>query len=175
MNNIAYLSLGSNLGDRMNYLKLAIQALACHPKINVLAISSVYETDPVGYTDQGKFLNMAVKIKTSLYAEELLETCLEIEKSLGRVRETKWGPRTIDLDILLYNNENRKTDRLIIPHPRMHERLFVLIPILEIDLFLKIPTIDKPLIDILEQIPNKKGVRLWKQINGEDVYALFGS
>ncbi|MBE3568585.1 MAG: 2-amino-4-hydroxy-6-hydroxymethyldihydropteridine diphosphokinase [Bacillales bacterium] len=175
MSNIAYLSLGSNLGDRMHYLKNAIQALDGHPNIKVLAASSVYETDPVGYTDQGKFLNMAVKIETSLVAQELLETCLEIEKSLGRVREIKWGPRTIDLDILLYNNENIETDRLVIPHPRMNERLFVLIPILEIDPFLKIPTIDKPLIDLFEQIPNKEGVRLWKQINGEDVYALFGS
>jgi 2-amino-4-hydroxy-6-hydroxymethyldihydropteridine diphosphokinase len=175
MNNIAYLSLGSNLGDRMHYLKNAIQALDSDPNIKVLATSSVYETDPVGYTDQGKFLNMAVKIETSLVAKELLETCLKIEKSLGRVREIKWGPRTIDLDILLYNNENIETDRLIIPHPRMHERLFVLIPILEIDPFLKIPTIDKPLIDLLEQIPDKEGVRLWKQISGEDVYALFGS
>jgi 2-amino-4-hydroxy-6-hydroxymethyldihydropteridine diphosphokinase len=175
MNNIAYLSLGSNLGDRLDYLKSAIQALDSHPDIKVASTSSVYETDPVGYTDQGKFLNLAVKIETSLGAEALLDTCLNIEKSLGRVREIKWGPRTIDLDILLYNNENIETDRLVIPHPRMHERLFVLIPILEIDPFLKIPTNDKPLIDLIEQIPNKKGVRLWKQTSGEDAYAHFGS
>src|SRR5699024_4742896 len=94
--------------------------------------SSIYETPPVGYTNQGHFLNMFIAVKTSLSAIKLLDVCQCIEQQLGRKREIRFGPRTIDLDILIYNEENIKTDRLIVPHPRMHERAFVLIPLVEI-------------------------------------------
>lgn len=86
-------------------------------------ISSIYETDPVGYTDQDLFLNMAAAVKTSLSPFELLDLTQRIEKELGRKRDIRWGPRTADLDILLYNRENIETEQLIVPHPRMHERL----------------------------------------------------
>jgi 2-amino-4-hydroxy-6-hydroxymethyldihydropteridine diphosphokinase len=171
MSNVAYLSLGSNLGNRLEFLRKAIQLLHEHPQIRVVDVSSVYETEPVGYIEQDRFLNMAVKIETTLSPEQLLDTCLEIEKSLGRVREVKWGPRTIDLDILLYNDDNRKTEKLIVPHPRLQDRAFVLIPLLEIDRSLQHPTLQQPLQQMLDELQDRKGVRLWKPKNGEDVFA----
>ena len=102
-------------------------------KLSVEELSSIYETDPVGYTNQACFLNAVIKITTSLKSEELLQTCLFIESQLGRKREIRWGPRTLDLDILLYNQENIETESLIVPHPRMQERAFVIIPLMELD------------------------------------------
>ena len=175
MSNTAFLSLGTNIGDRQENLKLAIQQLADTPYIEVEVMSSIYETDPVGYTDQANFLNMVVRVSTSLTGPQLLELCLKIEHDLGRVREFRWGPRIIDLDILLYNNENIEMEALQIPHPRMTERAFVLIPLLEIDRSLMLPNSYAPLAEVLDEIPDKEGVRLWKQINGEDASALFES
>jgi 2-amino-4-hydroxy-6-hydroxymethyldihydropteridine diphosphokinase len=162
--NSAFIALGSNIENRYNYLVNAIQLLNNHPNINVVNFSSIYETDPVGYEDQNLFLNMVVKISTDFSAADLLEFCLKTELELGRKREIKWGPRTIDLDILLYNQENIETENLIIPHPRMHERAFVMIPLLEIEPDIFIPA--------MEELPetNKEGVRVWKRKNGEDVF-----
>ncbi|MBS4210826.1 2-amino-4-hydroxy-6-hydroxymethyldihydropteridine diphosphokinase [Bacillus sp. FJAT-50079] len=173
MNNIAYLSLGSNMGDRKNCLKMAIDELVNHAHVKIEKLSSIYETEPVGYVDQANFLNMVVKISTSLSALELLRLCLQIEKELGRVREFRWGPRIIDLDILLYNNENIMMEALQIPHPRMTERAFVLIPLLEIDRELTLPNSIKPLLHTLNEIRDKEGVQLWKEINGEGASELF--
>lgn len=173
MNNIAYLSLGSNIGDREQSLMAAIEKLGQQDLVNVVAISSIYETDPVGYTEQDHFLNIVIKIATSLSAIELLELCLNIEDELGRIRGFKWGPRKIDLDILLYNNKNIELEALQIPHPRMTERAFVLIPLLEIDGDVTLPPLDIPLIEFLNEIPDQGGVRLWKQISGEGGSALF--
>lgn len=175
MTNNAFLSLGSNMGSRESFLKQAISRLHQSPNVQVTAISSIYETDPVGYTDQGLFLNMVVRISTTLSPLELLKLCLDVEKEMGRIREFKWGPRVIDLDILLYNKENIKMEALHIPHPRMRERAFVLVPLLEIDRSLVLPNSDTPLVEVLDEIPDKEGVRLWKQINGEDAFALFES
>ncbi|MBS4179708.1 2-amino-4-hydroxy-6-hydroxymethyldihydropteridine diphosphokinase [Lederbergia citrea] len=173
--NSAYLSLGSNMGDRQECLRLAIQELEKNPDVKIAALSSIYETDPVGYTDQANFLNMAVKVSTTLSALQLLELCLRVEQDLGRIREFRWGPRIIDLDILLYNKENIEMETLQVPHPRMTERAFVLIPLLEIDRSLVLPKTYTPLVEVLDEIPDKEGVRLWKQINGEDASALFES
>ncbi|MBS4221069.1 2-amino-4-hydroxy-6-hydroxymethyldihydropteridine diphosphokinase [Bacillus sp. FJAT-49711] len=173
MKNIAYLSLGSNIGEREEFLKLAVQKLSEDKNVIIEACSSIYETDPVGYTDQDQFLNIAVKIATSYSASQLLELCLKIEQELGRIREFRWGPRVIDLDILLYNKENIEMETLQVPHPRMTERAFVLIPLLEIDRSITLPNIKTPLVEVLDEIPDKEGVRLWKQINGEDASALF--
>ncbi|QQZ09515.1 2-amino-4-hydroxy-6-hydroxymethyldihydropteridine diphosphokinase [Heyndrickxia vini] len=161
MKNIAYISMGSNIGDREKNLKDACASLKDNG-LELLAESSVYETDPVGYTDQGEFLNIVVKVKTELLPEQLLKKCLEIEKELGRTRDVRWGPRTIDLDILLYNNENVETEHLVIPHPRMHERAFVLVPLIEIDPGAQLPNATIPLRQVLNEIPDKEGVRLWK-------------
>ncbi|WP_421382593.1 2-amino-4-hydroxy-6-hydroxymethyldihydropteridine diphosphokinase [Bacillus salacetis] len=175
MESIAYLSLGSNVGDREQYLKNAIKLLNQHHEIEVTRISSIYETDPVGFTEQGQFLNLVLEIKTSLPAEILLCQCLQVEKDLGREREFRWGPRTIDLDILLYNHENIETEELIVPHPRMHERAFVLVPLAELSQTLKHPKYNTPMSALLDEIPDKEGVRLWKQISGEDVYVHLES
>jgi 2-amino-4-hydroxy-6-hydroxymethyldihydropteridine diphosphokinase len=175
MNNVAYLSLGSNVGDRLGYLKEAIELLDSHEGITIIGQSSIYETDPVGYTEQGNFLNLVVKIKTDLSAENLLYRCLQNEIDMGRKREFKWGPRIIDLDILLYNHENIESEKLILPHPRMHERAFVLVPLLEVSKDLMHPVFQTPFKEFLENTPDKEGVRLWKQINGEDAYAHLGN
>jgi 2-amino-4-hydroxy-6-hydroxymethyldihydropteridine diphosphokinase len=166
MENIAYLSLGSNMGNRYNHLTEAIQILRTYPEIQLVDFSSIYETVPVGYEDQDLFLNMVIKIKTNWSAEQLLEICLKTESELGRKREIRWGPRTVDLDILLYNQDNIKTEKLVIPHPRMLERAFVTTPLLEICQSGEIPGINIP----FNQLPNNEGVRIWKQKSGEDVF-----
>lgn len=175
MKHTAYIGLGSNLEDRLQYLKDAIFLLDDCKDINVIDTSSIYETDPVGYENQANFLNMVVKITTNLSSHALLEVCMEIERTLGRKRDIRWGPRTIDLDILLYNHENIETERLIIPHPRMSARAFVLIPLLEVSGNIMLPSMEKPLELWLNDLPNKEGVRLWKRKNGGDVFALFES
>ncbi|OQP04412.1 2-amino-4-hydroxy-6-hydroxymethyldihydropteridine diphosphokinase [Geobacillus sp. 46C-IIa] len=175
MENIAYIALGSNLGDRVYYLRSAIEALHHCEGISVKSSSSIYETDPVGYVHQDKFLNMVVEVATTLSPFSLFDVTQQIEREFGRKREIHWGPRTLDLDILLYNHENIETEQLVIPHPRMAERAFVLIPLLEINSHLAIPNISEPLTDIIDRLPDKEGVRVWKQKDGEDVFALFES
>ncbi|WP_394141388.1 2-amino-4-hydroxy-6-hydroxymethyldihydropteridine diphosphokinase [Cytobacillus oceanisediminis] len=175
MENTAFIALGSNIGNRFENLKEAIEKIGRLPEVGVVNTSSIYETDPVGYENQEQFLNMAIQVSTALNPFELLDACLETELDLGRKRDIRWGPRTIDLDILLYNHENIETEKLIVPHPRMHERAFVLIPLLEIDSSIRLPKVERPLSSILEDIPDREGVRIWKQKNGEDVFALFES
>jgi 2-amino-4-hydroxy-6-hydroxymethyldihydropteridine diphosphokinase len=173
--NSAFIALGSNVGNRYDNITNAIKKLKSYPGIELVNYSSIYETDPVGYEDQDLFLNMVIEIRTALSAMELLELCLKTELDLGRKREVKWGPRTIDLDILLYNQENIETKKLIVPHPRMFERAFVMIPLLEINHDLGFWVIDKPLEESLRELRNKEGVRIWKQKNGEDVFVPIGS
>lgn len=160
------------MGDRYDNLKAAYQLINNHEAIKVVNTSSIYETDPVGYTNQDLFLNMVIQVKTGLNSDQLLDLCLHTEQLIGRKRDIKWGPRTLDLDILLYNEENIETEKLLIPHPRMHERAFVIIPLLEINKNITIPMFDKPLEAFLPEINDKEGVRIWKQKNGEDVFAL---
>lgn len=127
-----YLGLGSNMGDRAHQLQQAIQIIDRFQHIDVTSVSPIYETEPVGYTDQPQFLNLCIEIETTLKPQELLKRCLETEQALHRVRKIRWGPRTLDVDILLYGNEIIEEDNLIIPHPRMVERAFVLIPLNDI-------------------------------------------
>ncbi|MBS3985575.1 MAG: 2-amino-4-hydroxy-6-hydroxymethyldihydropteridine diphosphokinase [Selenomonadales bacterium] len=128
----AYLSLGSNLGDRARMLSFAVEALAATPGIMVRQVAAVRETDPVGYLEQGKFLNTVVEIDTTLSPRELLLAVQRIEEAAGRVRDIRFGPRTLDIDILLYGNKVISEEGLVIPHPRMREREFVLVPFIEI-------------------------------------------
>lgn len=128
----AYLALGTNIEPREEHLTSALEILQEDNRIFISQHSSIYETAPVGYTDQADFLNMVIEVETSLSPIDLLDFCQNIERQLGRKKVIRFGPRTIDLDILVYNQENRKTDVLTIPHPRMHERAFVLIPLHEI-------------------------------------------
>lgn len=166
--NTAYLSLGSNIGDRLDMLQEAVRIVMNHEDLHISRISSVYETAPVGFTDQASFLNMVVEVQSNLSAVKILSICLETEQVLGRIREFRWGPRCIDLDILLYNDENMESENLIIPHPRMHERGFVLIPLLELNPNLNHPITGVPFRQYVEE--QKEGVHLWKTFDGVDAF-----
>ncbi|WP_188207341.1 2-amino-4-hydroxy-6-hydroxymethyldihydropteridine diphosphokinase [Alkalibacillus aidingensis] len=132
MVNPVYLALGSNIHPKKTYLQNAIDELTHHHDIDVTNQSSIYQTKPVGYTEQDLFLNMVVELKTNLNPYELLDVCQSIEQKLGREREIRFGPRTIDLDILLFDDQQLQSEQLTIPHPRMTERAFVLIPLNEV-------------------------------------------
>ena len=137
----AYVGLGSNLGRREETLREALRRLSEHEGIRIAAVSSFRETDPVGVTDQPRFVNAAAALETDLVALELLERLLAVERELGRDRssEERWGPRTVDLDLLLYGDETIDEPGLSIPHPRLAERAFVLEPLLELDPDLHLP------------------------------------
>ena len=137
----AYIGLGSNLGDREATLREALRRLGALEGIEVAAVSTFRETDPVGKLDQPRFLNAAAALDTSLPPRELLACLLEVERGLGRDRaaEERWGPRTIDLDLLLYGDETIDVPGLEVPHPRLAERAFVLEPLLELDPSLRLP------------------------------------
>ena len=168
--NKVYLALGTNIEPRMSYLNNALRELEKSEFISIERKSPIYETAPVGYANQADFLNMVIEADTTLSPLELLDFCQHIEKHLGRKREIRFGPRTIDLDILLYNNENSKTERLIIPHPRMHERAFVLIPLNTIAPEVIIPSTKKRVADHIKQLPQSdiKDVRKWTQKDLEE-------
>lgn len=128
----AYLGLGSNLGDRLGHLQLAVDALARVPGVRVNAVSRVYETAPVGGPPQDPYLNAVVAIETKLDPYELLRCCQEIEALAARERGERWGPRTLDIDLLLVDDARLEEDELTIPHPRMWERGFVLAPLRDV-------------------------------------------
>jgi 2-amino-4-hydroxy-6-hydroxymethyldihydropteridine diphosphokinase len=136
----AYVGLGANLGDRAGTLTRAMELLGAWPGIAVVAVSSFRETDPVGYLGQPQFLNGAVAIDTSLAPEAILRALLEIEQELGRVREgPRFGPRTVDLDLLLVEGVTLDRPGLTLPHPRLHERAFALEPLAELDPDIVVP------------------------------------
>jgi len=145
----AYVGLGSNLGEREATLWKALEGLGATERIEVVAVSSFRETDPVGVVDQPRFVNGAAALETSLRPRELLERLLDVERSLGRDRavEERWGPRTLDLDLLLYGGETIDEPGLEVPHPRLAERAFVLEPLLELDPNLRLPD-GRPLRDL---------------------------
>ena len=135
----AYVGLGANLGDREATIQRALDLLDADPDIEVAAVSTLRETDPVGYLDQPRFLNGAAALETSLAPRELLDRLLAVERTLGRVRERRYGPRTIDLDLLLYGDATLEEPGLVVPHPALHERAFVLEPLAELDPGLAVP------------------------------------
>lgn len=128
----AYIGIGGNVGDVFENMKSALNLLNEHPKISVKQISNIYKTPPWGIEDQDWFLNACASVETTLAAQEFLKSCLEVEVALKRIREIRWGPRTIDLDVLIFGEENIAQDNLQVPHPRMHERAFVLMPMADI-------------------------------------------
>jgi 2-amino-4-hydroxy-6-hydroxymethyldihydropteridine diphosphokinase len=136
----AYVGLGSNLGDREHMIWGAVHMLAFNPDVEVVAVSTLRETDPVGYLDQPPFLNAAAALDTELSPDALLDLLLAVERELGRTRGgPRFGPRTIDLDLLLYGDETVDEPGLTVPHPRLHERVFALEPLAELDPDLVVP------------------------------------
>ena len=136
----AFVGLGANLGDREATLRRAVELLGADPELDVVALSTLRETDPVGYLDQPRFLNGAVELETALGARDLLDRLLGVERALGRERTgPRFGPRTVDLDLLLFGAEQIDDPGLRVPHPRLHERRFALEPLAELDPTLEIP------------------------------------
>lgn len=129
----AFIGLGSNLGDRLRNLQRAVDLLSGSDAVTVTRSSRVYETDPLGGPPQPDYLNAVIEVDTDLSARELLRTGMGVEIDLGRVRDERWGPRTIDVDLLTYGDERIEEPDLEVPHPRMHERGFVLVPLGELD------------------------------------------
>lgn len=152
-----YLGLGSNVGNKEENLLQAIDLLSTKCKLQ--AVSSAYETEPVGYEDQDWFVNCVVLVKTDLSAQELLDFIETIHKKLKRKRTIKWGPRTIDIDILFYGNEIIKTKTLEIPHPRLDARQFVLQPLFEIAPDLRHPVFRKTIGELQKKAPKDKAVK----------------
>jgi 2-amino-4-hydroxy-6-hydroxymethyldihydropteridine diphosphokinase len=163
----AYIGMGSNLGDRLQHLKDAAALLSAADGIQLKELSPVYETAPVGYTDQPDFLNCVAKLSTVLTPRELLEQCFEIENSLHRKRTVRWGPRTVDLDLLFYGEAVQDDPDLTLPHPRIQERAFVLIPLMDLAPDLIHPvfrrTIRALLQEFQEQHPGEPGVRPYRE------------
>ncbi|SFG77807.1 dihydroneopterin aldolase / 2-amino-4-hydroxy-6-hydroxymethyldihydropteridine diphosphokinase [Sporolactobacillus nakayamae] len=170
---VAYLGLGSNIGDRAGFLKHAIEALQAEPRVQVVRCSSIYETEPYGPVEQNDFLNMIVQIETLLPSLALLRYIHKIETDLERVRDVHWGPRTIDLDLLVYGQTITQSEELSLPHPEITHRAFVLKPFAEIAPHLVVPGINRSVMDLWQNLKGEEEVRLWKKNNGEEKFGLF--
>jgi 2-amino-4-hydroxy-6-hydroxymethyldihydropteridine diphosphokinase len=161
----AFIGLGSNLGEREAMIRQALEEITRLPGTQLLRASSLYDTEPAGEVDQPNFLNAVAQIDTELTARQLLWNLLLIEKRLGRVRAQRWGPRTIDLDLLLYGSLIVEEPDLVVPHPELTRRSFVLVPLVELDPLLVHPGTGETLLSHLSRIntrpPVKRGTRLW--------------
>lgn len=158
---IVYIGLGSNLGDRLGFIQQAVKMLEFHAAVKVLETSSFYETEPYGVKEQDWFINAAVKVSTPLTPVEILRVCQHIEEKLGRKREIKWGPRVIDLDILLYDEEIIADDILTIPHPSTYDRACCIVPLLEIADELIHPILQKDMDEIYQNLEFPEEVYLY--------------
>ncbi len=168
----AFIALGSNLQDREANLLSALDALNANPQVEVVGCSAIYETAPVGFVHQPSFLNMAARIRTVLNASELLQTLLNTEQAFGRKRDIHWGPRTLDLDLLIFGNEQINTPSLTLPHPRMLERAFVLIPLSDL-IRQKSFAGSESILETLEKLGGKEDVVLWKRIKWPNASGHF--
>ena len=155
---VTYIGFGSNIGDRLVHIQNAIHALSKTEGIILQKISSVYKTDPVGYEAQAQFLNGVAAIQTHLPPLSLLHILKDIETAIGRQHRIRWGPREIDLDILVYGDLCLQTEKLVIPHPEMHLRHFVLVPLAEIAPDLVHPVFQETIHALLENLEDDKSV-----------------
>ena len=158
MRSIVYIGMGSNLGDKVLHCEEAISEILKVDRHWLLAKSSLYKTQPIGYTAQDWFVNGVIKMETDLEPFDLLQTLKAIESRLGRVKTFPWGPRTIDLDILFYDDLEIRGETLNIPHPRLQERQFVLVPLAEIDPDFFHPVLKKTIRELLEGLQEDQGV-----------------
>ncbi|MHB1684919.1 MAG: 2-amino-4-hydroxy-6-hydroxymethyldihydropteridine diphosphokinase [Bacilli bacterium] len=166
-----YISLGSNLGDREQFLRQALGKLALAAGTSILTVSDVFETEPVDFEKQPKFLNAVAKVRSDMGALDMLRTLVETERTLGRVRGVRFGPRTIDLDLLLCDElEINLGAELIVPHPRMHERAFVLVPLAQIAPTLTHPFLCVTMRELCDRVRGKEGVK-WTPIYLRDACA----
>ena len=155
---VAYIGFGSNIGDRLSHIQNALDTLSKTEGITLQKISSIYTTDPVGYEAQAQFLNGVAAIQTSLSPLSLLHTLKDIEITIGRKHRIRWGPREIDLDILIYGDLCVQTEKLVIPHPEMHLRGFVLVPLAEIAPDLVHPVFQETIQTLLNRLEDEKPV-----------------
>ncbi len=163
---IAYLSLGSNLGDRVGYIQQAVSLLSASPDINIVATSSFYETEPWQMHSENWFVNAVIQISTTLTPEELLKECKNVESLLGRKKEDDekgYADRTIDIDIIFYDNQLINTPELTIPHRFFHKRVFMLVPMLEIAQ------------DFVHPLFNKTVEKLYDEIENPEMVCLYGT
>ena len=158
MGHIAYIGIGSNLGDKADQCERAISKILTFDHHKLLAKSSFFKTQPIGCTSQDWFVNGVIKIETDLGSVDLLRALKMIESQLGRTKTFRWGPRMIDLDILFFDDTEMKTEDLQIPHPLLHERQFVLMPLAEIDRDLIHPVLKKTIGELLENFQEDQGV-----------------
>ena len=166
MSQNAYVGLGSNLGDRAGYLLLAVRGML-DAGLDVIRLSNIYETEPVEYEEQPKFLNLVAELRgfTLPSPEQTLARLLRIEYALGRTREVPLGPRTIDLDLLLFKDEQSNTEFLKLPHPRIAARRFVLVPLAELVPELVHPVTGKTIRELLAQTTDRSAVTRWKPLS----------
>ncbi len=161
----AFIGLGSNLGERESMIRQALEAISLLPDTDLVRASSLYDTEPVGDVDQPNFLNAVAQVETDLPARQLLWNLQLIEKRLGRERTRRWGPRVIDLDLLLYGDEIIEEDALRVPHPELTRRAFVLVPLVELEPLLVHPGTGESMLSHLSRLgarpPLKRGTRLW--------------
>jgi 2-amino-4-hydroxy-6-hydroxymethyldihydropteridine diphosphokinase len=158
MGHIAYIGIGSNLGDKLNHCEKAISEISRIDRHKLLAKSSLFKTQPIGHASQDWFVNGVIKIETDLEPPELFRTLKTIESRLGRTKTFRWGPRTIDLDLLFFDDIEIHTEELQIPHPQIQNRQFVLVPLAEIDRHLIHPIFKRTIQELLNNLKEDQGV-----------------